>query len=394
MIKSILYTLLFWSSFFIHFTAQGELVESFQPRKLKILVATNIFPKSSETFVMNHIVHLLKQGHDVSIYANKKNKKAMRNVVLQHKIIFKTYIHKIPRDIGSFDIILCQFGMHGKKFAALKTSRNLKAKVVTFFRGNDISRRKYLKRSFYAPLFKQGDLFIPICEFFKRRLISMGAPKEKMVVLHDAIDCTQFSFSSHPCTNDDINLITIARLVEKKGIADALRALQKVVKRFPKTKLTIVGDGLLKSKLQALTKQLALTNNVQFTGWLPPNKIPQLLAQSHIFVLPCRTAKNHDQDGTPNSIIEAMACGLPIVSTSVSGIPEVVQDGRNGFLVPARAPSLLAQKIEYLIEHPEIREDFGREGRTRVETIFNINHNIKILEDIFYELCNASSIYQ
>ena len=151
-----------------------------------------------------------------------------------------------------------------------------------------------------------------------------------------------------------IKILTVTRLVEKKGLEYSIKAIDKVMRKYSNIEYRIIGDGPLKEKLRILIKQHKLKNRIQLLGWMTQDEVHKYFAESHIFIHPSITAKNGDQEGTPTVLIEAPARGLPIVSTTHSGITELVQNGKSGFLVPERDVGELAEKFEYLIFHPEV----------------------------------------
>ncbi len=355
--------------------------------KLKILIVAYTFPKVCETFVVNQVTGLLSRGHDVYVYAMRPKPSTIQNEDFNtYNLAPRTYYQKLPPDLDSFDIIVCQFGMLGNELLKIKKKNPFKAKLATFFRGFDISRYFHDDPHMYDELFKKGDLFLTNCEFFKQRLLENGAPADKVRVHYSTIDCSKFAFSIHRFPEDGkIKIATVARLVEKKGIEDALYAISQVIKKYPNLEYTIIGEGPLKEKLESLTKKLGLTNYVTFAGWQQPLAVAQYLRNSHMFILPCVTAKSFDQDAIPNVLKEAMATGLPVVSTCMSGISEGVIDGVNGFLVKEHDIKSLADKILELIAHPELWEPFGKNGRMLVEEKFEKQKKSKELEEFLID---------
>ncbi len=351
-----------------------------QKKKLKILIVTQQFPFRPQIMIVNQIAGLLDLGHDVSIYSYKNSSHSLHESLIKYRGIAKIHYGKLPSDITTYDFIICQFGDLGEKFVKIKRKHNLRAKLITCFRGADITRK-------YKYLSKYGDFFLPVCASFRKRLISLGFPSEKIRVHYSSIDCSRFSLSEHKLDQDGIvHLVTVTRLIQKKGIEDALKAVREVVQYFPKITYTIIGDGPLMPKLRRLARTLGLADKVVFVGWKSPAEVAQYLANAHIFILPCVSMK-HNIDGIPNALKEAMACGLPVISTMVSGIPEIVKDGINGLLVKQHDPHGLAQKIRFLIDYPEVGKAYGLNGRAIMEQKFDVS---KVREDLESILLNLS----
>lgn len=346
-------------------------------RKLKILMVVGKFPLLSETFIINQIMGLLDRGHDVYVYSPEKPVTPVLNKdVHTYAIMNRAYFQQLPPDLASFDVIIGQFGTAG--IDALHTIKKkhpeVEAKLVTFFRGYDISAYLAAHPGAYDQLLKEGDLFLAECDFFKKRLISLGADPAKTMVHYSSIQTSRFTYSPPTLGKDGVvRVITVSRLVEKKGIEDALKAMQKVMARHKRVEYTIVGDGALKKKLMALAKDLGIAQRVTFTGAKKPEEVAQYLKSSHIFILPCVVGSDNNIDGVPTVLKEAMACGLPVVTTFVSGIPEIVHHEKSGYLVEPHDTQGLSEKISFLIEHPEKWQAMGRAGRTFVETKCDIN---------------------
>jgi colanic acid/amylovoran biosynthesis glycosyltransferase len=180
--------------------------------------------------------------------------------------------------------------------------------------------------------------------------------------------------------------------VEKKGIQYSVKAIARVVKKFPYIEYGIVGDGPLRGEIEDLINELELKRHVRMYGWMKQEEVIELLKQSHIFLAPSVTSKEGDQEGIPVALMEAMAQGLPVLSTDHSGIPELVQDGTSGFLVPERDVEALANKLEYLVEHPEIWPERGKAGRDYVKKHYDIHRLNDRLVEIFQSLLDRDDI--
>jgi len=348
---------------------------------------------------------MIDRGHDVHIYANNRCLDKIPDVVGTYNLLEKTTYRKLPPDKTAFDIIYCHFGPDGYVGLELKKQYNLTGKLVTCFRGDDISvfiqkkpnKKPYKKRGpfivpcyypeMYTELFNQGDLFLPVCSYFEKKLISLGCKPSKIRVGHSAIDCSKFTFKAHKLNvNKAINLVSICRLVEKKGLSYAIDAVARLCKKYPKLHYTIIGNGHLKERLQQQIDALGVGDHITLTGWMQQDRVRKHLLRSHMFLLPAVTAKNGDEEGIPNALKEAMACGLPVITTDHSGIPELVLDTISGFLVEQKSVDPIVEKIEYFINNPEAIIRMGYAGRQHVEKEFNTQSTNDKLEKLFYKL--------
>jgi glycosyltransferase involved in cell wall biosynthesis len=170
-------------------------------------------------------------------------------------------------------------------------------------------------------------------------------------------------------------ILAVGRLVEKKGFADLVEACSLLAGRGRAFRCRIVGTGLLQGELQAQIDRLGLREQVELVGPLPQGEVMRGIQRAAALAVPCVIAKDGDRDGLPNIIQEALALGTPVVSTDVTGIPEVVRDGETGLQVPQRDPPALADALDRLLANPELRVRLASGGRRLIESEFNIHRN-------------------
>jgi colanic acid/amylovoran biosynthesis glycosyltransferase len=360
-------------------------------RPLRILFVVGNFPAPSQIFILNIITGLIDAGHDVSIFSFRKGDKkgVLHPNIKKYHLLKRVTYREFPAILPDYDIVFCQFGYIGQKVLAMKRIRKWlkERKFVVCFRGSDITKRIQENPTVYKNMFNHVDLVLPVCDYFKQRLISLGCPPDKIVVHHSAIDCSQFFFNvKEKPENDTIHLISVCRLVKKKGIDYAIKAFAQVVEKHPNIHFTIVGDGPERTYLELLIRQLRLENKISLHGWASQEAIVSLLRNSHIFLLPSRVGPDGNEEGIPNALKEAMAMGLICVATWHAGNPELIENGVSGFLVPERTKIELAQTINHIIEHPERWESIALAARKKVENEFETKKSIEKLEEIFYKL--------
>jgi glycosyltransferase involved in cell wall biosynthesis len=214
--------------------------------------------------------------------------------------------------------------------------------------------------------------FICVSHDSARYIIEQGVSAARVQTLWNGIDLTRFA-SQGPC--DDGPIVTVARLSAEKDIGNLLRAASHVVAAFPQARFEIAGDGPCRAELAQLARDLHLAEHVIFHGEV--RDIPALLARARLFVLPSQS------EGISLTLLEAMARGLPIVTTAVGGNPEVVEAGATGLLVPARDPKVLGQAIGALLSDPARGRQMGRAGRRRVENYFDIRKMMARYEALY-----------
>lgn len=399
---------------------------------MKVAYVVGSFPVASETFVASQILGVEKCGHEVTIYASDPPEKNIsahveigglarrmhpifppRNYVTR---LFKVlglvvrYGWRAPRVVvralnvfkhgrlaaslwllhavltlvrigeRKYDIVHAQFGPFGLYALKLIRVGALDGVLVTSFRGFDATKELHADPERYSELFHRGRFFLPVSESLARKLVKAGCEPSKIRVLHSGIDCAKFKYIEPRRTEGQpTRIVTVGRLVEKKGVRYALEAVARVIASGRVVVYDILGDGPLANELEHHIERLGISTHVRLLGWKSHREILAILEASHILVAPSVTAGDGDEEGIPNVIKEAMAVGLPVVSTVHAGIPELVVDGESGFLVPECSVDDLAERITYLCDHPEIWPQMSRAARRKVETEFDIG---KLSEDL------------
>ncbi len=350
---------------------------------MKILMAVGRFPKLSETPMLNQVTGLLDHGHEVRIYAHHEGElDPVHALVKEYDLLSLTSFYEPPADRDSFDVVIAQFGPRSFEFF------DFPGKLATCFRGYDISRQlRRKKQGYYDGLWERGDLFLPVCRYFQERLVTLGCPADKIEVLHSAIDCRKFRFQPrHLATGDPVRIISVGRLVEKKGFIYALECIAGLAARGVSLEYNLIGHGPLEDELRDRIRELGIGEIVRFPGPLAHEDVVKNLETSHICLMPSVTAEDGNQEGIPNVLKEAMAMGLPVVSTRHAGIPELVQDGVSGYLVAERDSTALATALLQLIERPQQWGAMGQAGRVMIEKEFAVDGNYAKLESLLEKL--------
>jgi colanic acid/amylovoran biosynthesis glycosyltransferase len=223
-----------------------------------------------------------------------------------------------------------------------------------------------------------------ISEYNRRFLIeTTGVDESRFHVIHCGVDTDYFappaSRREEPPRTKTI--LTVANLVEQKGIGYLLDALDDPGFRKIGYRLLVIGDGPLRGELVARARRLGLP--VELLGPVENSEIRRHYQRADLFVLPCVTLSDGHRDGIPVVLMEAMACGVPVISTDVSGIPELVEDGRCGILVPERDARALGGAIRRLLSDDGLARTFSIEGRRRVIERFEIRDTAERLRALF-----------
>lgn len=412
---------------------------------MRIAFVVGRFPVLSEAFILNQITGLIDRGHQVDIYALEgfsheekfhpdvekyglldrafyapqipdnyvwRSLKAL-GLLIRHAAkdpqmcikalnIFKygkraaslrTLYTTIPfLQSQPYDIVHCQFGTYALQILGVHQIGAVQGKFISAFRGYDISW--YVKEKgedVYNELLEYADFFLTNCNFFRRRVIGLGCEPQKIVVHGSGINCSRFTFKPRSLPEDGrIRIATTGRLIEKKGIEYAIRAVAKLVKTYPNLEFNIIGDGYLRESFEQLIQELGVADTIKLLGWRQQQELIEILDRSHIFVAPSVTAADGNQDAPVNTLKEAMAMGLPVIGTFHGGIPELIEDGISGHLVPERDADAIATKLADLIEHAHNWPAMGQAGRKYVEQHYDMNQLNDELVEVYEQLINDS----
>lgn len=268
---------------------------------------------------------------------------------------------------GAYDIVHTHL-VHADLYGGLAARLAGVSLVVATRHGDDAFRHRYLYRRLIAWGARYCDQIICISESLRRFCETIeGIPGTKMTVIHygllpDAVRCDR-TWRQQFCWGDDMPVLGIvARLTAQKGHTTLLRAMPEVVRQFPTAQLVVVGDGELRPELQRCTNQLGIESHIHFLGY--HDNAAAMMSGFDVFVHPSRW------EGFGLVFLEAMAAGLPIVATQVGSIPEIVQHGRTGLLVPVDDAQALSQAICTLLADRHLAQNMGQAGRRRLEREF------------------------
>jgi len=280
----------------------------------------------------------------------------------------------------------------------MELAKRLGVPLVTTFHGYDatMSRAKLLtsrKVSWVlyalkrAELTRRGELFLCVSNFIRERVLELGFPERLTRVHYIGVDDAAFAESEED--PDHPVVLHAARLVEKKGTVYLLEAFAGVAARYPTARLVVIGEGPLKDSLQARAGELGIGGRVDWLGALPHTYVKYWLRRASIFCLPSVTAVTGDSEGLPITLLEAGASGLPTLATWHAGIPEGVQDGVTGHLVPERDTVQLTEALDSLLGSYDLRRRMGAAGRAFVRTNFSMATQTSLLEDHYESLLAA-----
>jgi colanic acid/amylovoran biosynthesis glycosyltransferase len=285
-------------------------------------------------------------------------------------------------------LIHAHLGWEGAR--ATRLARQSALPFVVSFYGRDagVLPRKAYWRARYRKLFATADRIVAEGPHMGRVLAGIGAPADRVRVVHLGIPIEEFPFAERRDGGTDsvVGLIA-ASFREKKGIIYALDAVARLAQKHPRLRLRIIGDGPLRAQVVSRSQASDLAGRVALLGYQPYSVYKQELTKAQFMLAPSVTAADGDTEGgAPVCLLEAQSSGLPVVATTHCDIPEATRPGQSALLAPERDVPALAERLDELLSHPQRWAEMGRAGRAHVESEFNIDRQVARMNDLYREL--------
>jgi glycosyltransferase involved in cell wall biosynthesis len=391
------------------------------------------YPKLSETFILNEILELERQGVSLHLFSLRKPTDEKNHPDVAKVKASVTYI---PTLLPNFDfqdlIILLKSHWQllsqspGKYWQALQfhwqrpekkrlneflqagylaaTMQNLElshlqahfanvptatteiAKIFGGFSYNIFAHAKDIYLTEVEVLDRRigSAEFVLTCTGFNHRYLqSVSQSNTPIYLSYHGIDLTRFTSAFAKQKTEIPLILSVGRYCEKKGFPYLIEACWQLKQQGHKFQCDIVGYGPLQAELEQLIADLDVADVVSLAGKMTQDELVKVYQRASIFVLPCQVMENGDRDGIPNVLLEAMAMEIPVVSTDISGIGELVESGENGFLVPEKNPPALAEALEKLLTQPELSAQFGK---------FSLERNVSEIRELFDRLLHLNTI--
>lgn len=407
-----------------------------------IAYITQLFPSLSMTFVYREVEALREKGCQIVTFSIWKPKRDQLSAEAQHLMDSTTYVFPLnwPRFLithlrymitrplrywGTLLFLLTRPGESWKNrirtfyhfceavYLAPEVQRRGVEHIHSHFALNSATVAMVLARLLNIPfsftahandifcnpiLLKQkiqaAQFIIAISEYNRKHLYSiLPCPDtaRKIHVVRYGVDVHRFSPPDPPAQNGRPVLLSVCRLVEKKGLPYLVKACKHLVDAGYEFRCLIVGGGPQESLLRQMIRSSGLESYVSLEGVVFQEHLKDYLKQADVFVLPCIVASDGDRDGIPNTLIEAMAMGIPVVSTRVSGIPELIEHEHTGLLVAEKDEQALAEALGRLLNDEPLRLRLGQAGRQRVEQEHTLDRNVEKLLAIFERYLSRQS---
>ena len=275
------------------------------------------------------------------------------------------------------DVVIAEFGSLGVRVMDACEATN--TPLIVYFRGNDASGSAVLDKvgAEYPRLFRIARKIVVVSNGLWDKVLALGAPIDKMLLIPGGVDCTRFRGGR--VEESGPHFVAVGRLVPKKAPDLTLRAFAIVLSQCPDARLTLIGDGPMRSKLDALIASLGIESAVRLCGAQAHDDVLAQLQRGRCFVQHSVTAPDGDMEGLPVGILEASAVGLPVVSTYHSGIPDAVHHGVTGYLVRERDVAGMADYMLALARDPAKAAQLGRAGRRLIKEQYCLEKDIQRL---------------
>lgn len=366
------------------------------------LVSTNK-NKYSETFIHNHVkhlpftIHFLFEGYLPSKYSNDKG--ITEHSILKRKTIFRRLFQNRTRSEADetvfsveqylvknkIDAVLCEYGPSGTEL--MHVCQKLNLPLVVHFHGYDAFRTdvlsSYGKR--YAELFQLAKAIIVVSNDMKLQLLNLQCPLNKLYVLPYGVDVD--FFKPNPAKQKKYDFVYCGRLVEKKSPLKIIECFSEISTTKQDTNLVMIGDGELLDDCKRLAGRLRLEEKILFTGALKPDDVLSIYQQSKIFLNHSVKAASNDSEGTPLTILEAMASGLVVLASNHAGIKDVIRDGENGILVPENDWELFERKLADALNGYKNYQSLSEKAVQTIQTNYDLRLYIDKLAKIIVNTC-------
>jgi glycosyltransferase involved in cell wall biosynthesis len=266
--------------------------------------------------------------------------------------------------------------------------------IVVSFHGADamVDMDKPAYRAATQRMLGLARLVLVRSESLAQRLTDLGCAREKIRIHRTGIPLGEFRFVPRAAPADGAwKFVQACRLIPKKGLRTSLRAFAEFAKTFPRASCAIAGEGPMLEELKAFARELGIDSNVRFTGFLSQDELRALYRESHVFLHPSELGGDGNQEGVPNSMLEAMATGLPALATTHGGIPEAVESGVSGFLIGERDHDALARAMFDLAADARLYANMSAAAARAVGEKFEQQAQVRVLESIYNEAISQHS---
>lgn len=416
---------------------------------MNIAMVVGTFPTPTETWIPDQVVGLLSRGHRVTLFASPPaSREVPHPIVIRHRLLERVVYcpprpaarwARVPAQMARaaaglhlgagpllsslnyprygyhafsgmltypllallpalrrerFDLVHAHDAPWGLAPALLKSMGRLDAPLIVTLHGPDINDPVLVRRAKgYGLLASTVDAFTAGSQYIKRRAVRLGFDPARIRVLPQCITPTEWRFAERrPDADGTVRLLCVGRLSPVKGIHLAVGAVAALAAAHPRLRLQLAGDGPLRNELEALAARLGVSDRVEFLGMLTRDRLLPVLDRAHILAHPGVEFADGFGEAQGMVLLEAQACGMPVVTTTAGGIPEGVLDGRSAVVVPHSDQAALTAAIGSVLGDPGRWPEMGRAGRALVESRFSLGPMLDGLEALYAQVTDPADI--
>lgn len=387
---------------------------------MQLLYLTKRFPVLSETFVHEQMRYFRSRGHSVHVICQAPRMKHADLVDMDcvdevhaigqiTKYFWKLYAALpglrgggLPHSALAMasllarknivpDAIVAHFGPNAIAASHLSKALRGRAPIIGVFHGYDLSSEvRRLGFSNYVLHGDRIDLFVAISDFWSKKLHSFGIPSQKIRTIHVGVDVSTHALPRRDGSSKLV-VVSVGRLTEKKGFSTLIDAFSSLPSGLAQeAELVIIGDGPLRDRLLRQATGSPARDSIRVLGAMPHKDVLRRIERASVFVLASQTASDGDMEGIPVVLMEAMARGIPVISTYHSGIPELIEHGVSGLLVPEADAPALTDALASVVRDPAAAELRAQAGKRMIELRFNAQTQNAALEAAIMSLVAES----
>ncbi|MEK7314745.1 MAG: glycosyltransferase family 4 protein [Candidatus Eisenbacteria bacterium] len=394
------------------------------PAKPTVAYVLRAFPRLSETFILNEILSLRRRGIAVRIYAMERAADGARHRAAE---LLLPSVHWVPsaamaserrpggaarsrrgeqrardriaheaagrwigRDLVRSGVDHVHAHFAGPAATAAFVAASAAGKSFTFTAHAKDIFSAGVDWKWLRPLSRAAHAVVTVSDYNRRYLLGR-LPGSRVVRIYNGLDLALWKPARSTGTARPGQIVAVGRLVRKKGIHVLIEAMGLLRDRKIPLRAAIVGDGVERADLESRIERAGLRRHVRMPGAKPEHKVRRLVREASIVCLPCIVDRDGNQDALPTILLEAAAAGIPAVSTRVAGVPEIIQHGKTGLLVPPDDPVALAAGLERLSKSAVLRRRMGRNARCRAESRFDGRSAAAALERLFRSAIRSSA---
>jgi glycosyltransferase involved in cell wall biosynthesis len=388
----------------------------------RICLVTHYFPPhvgGIEKVAFEQSKRLAKLGYRITVLTSKPHREDVDSAVEGVKILhypsqglaekiglpypipwFKAY-PLFMAEIRKCDLVHAHGHPYLSSFLAYKVAKQFRKPFIVTQHNTFIDYDSWLNLAeslndwtIGTTVLKNADRVIAVSGKTAEYVLRLGAGKEKTSVIYNGVDADFFQVMDKEKCRDKLDLpknraiiLSIRRLVYKNGLNTLIEAASQMIKEHKDLLFILIGTGPDRGFIENRIRELNLSHNLKLTGFVPDEQLPYYYNAADCFVIPSSSG-----EGLPMVLLEAMSCGLPVVSTITGGTAEIIKEGVNGFLAPPRDPSALANAVSKALSQKTASSAIGRKNRKAIEKDFTWDKNLQKLHEIYEEFLNCKSV--